>query len=238
MKIESLKFEGVTFGYEGQDPLFDLVDFNFPMNKIIWVQAASSGEGKSSLLQLMAGLQTPWRGQYLINDQNVVDMSFEEFLPFRMAIGYGFDYGGLIHNRTLLENVILPLQYHKLCSDKEAIERGKHWFQVLGVSKYQDLKPAMAPGRVKKMTCLLRAVVTEPQVLVLDDPSVGLEQETILKYFDEIGKHRSEGRIQSVFLSSYDEKFMKCLDHQSIFLDSGQIYDCTPEGVQKNAVSL
>jgi phospholipid/cholesterol/gamma-HCH transport system ATP-binding protein len=223
VNIQSIKFEGLVYGHEGQDPLFDKVDFEFPMNEMIWIKA-NSGSGRSTLLQLMAGIQAPTFGKYLINEHNVTDMSFEEFLPYRLSIGYGFDFGGLINNRTLLENVTLPLTYHKMLSQEEANERGKYYFEKLGAAKFMDKRPSIVPGGVRKLTCLIRALVTEPQVLLLDDPSVGVGQETILKYFDCIEDLRKKDKCQHVFVSSFDEKLMSCLGHQEIFIDCGQIY--------------
>ncbi|MEZ0393281.1 MAG: ATP-binding cassette domain-containing protein [Pseudobdellovibrionaceae bacterium] len=236
MKIQSLKFENLQFGFEGQDPLFEQVDFSFPMNDIVWVKA-SSGAGRSSLLQLLAGLLNPLKGNYLINDQNVAEMSFEEFLPYRLAIGYGFDFGGVIHNRTLLENVSLPLAYHKICSPEEAQERAEHYFEILGASKVKDKRPSLVPGGMRKLTCLIRALIMEPQVLLLDDPSVGIGQETSLKYFDCIQELRKAGKAQHVFVSSFDEQLMNCLPHREIFLDCGQIYLDVIDG-DKKVVSL
>jgi phospholipid/cholesterol/gamma-HCH transport system ATP-binding protein len=232
MNIQSIKFEGLVFGHEGQDPLFDKVDFDFPLNEMVWVKA-HSGNGRSSLLQLMAGIQAPLQGKYLLNDLNVADMSFEEFLPYRMSIGYGFDFGGLINNRTLLENVTLPLTYHKILSVDEAVSRGEYFFEKLGASKFKDKRPAIVPGGMRKLTCLIRALVTEPQVLLLDDPSVGLGQETILKYFDLVEDLRKDKKCQHVFISSFDEKLMSCLDHQEIFIDCGQIYSEIPSDKKK-----
>lgn len=236
MKIHNLKFEGLVFGFEGQEPIFEGVDFDFPMTEIVWAKA-SSGSGRSSLLQLMAGLLVPQKGQYLINDLNVGDMSFEEFLPYRMAIGYGFDFGGLIHNRTLLENVTLPLVYHKACSEKEAIERAETYFQALGATRFKDQRPSLVPGGIRKLTCLIRALITEPQVLLLDDPSVGLGQDVVLKYFDLVHELRKKDRAQHVFISSFDEQLMSCLPHKEIFLDCGQIYLDVIDG-DKKAVCL
>lgn len=236
MKIQSLKFEDLHFGYEGQDPLFEQVEFDFPLGEIVWVKA-SSGAGRSSLLQLMAGLLSPLRGKYLINDQNVSEMSFEEFLPYRLAIGYGFDFGGLIHNRTLLENVTLPLVYHKVCAEEEAKARAEKYFEKLGATRFKDKRPSNVPGGIRKLTCLIRAMITEPQVLLLDDPSVGLGQETSLKYFDCIQEMREAGKVQHVFISSFDEQLMSCLSHKEIFLDCGQIYIDLIDG-EKKVVSL
>jgi phospholipid/cholesterol/gamma-HCH transport system ATP-binding protein len=108
MKIESLKFEGVSFTHEGHDAIFRNVDFDFPVNEIIWVKA-EEGAGKSSLLQILAGLQVPQSGNFFINGENVGDMSFEEFLPYRMEIGYVLVLGGFISNRTLLYILLLPI---------------------------------------------------------------------------------------------------------------------------------
>ncbi len=236
MKIQSLQFEALNFGYEGQDLLFDRADFDFPLNEVVWVKA-SSGAGRSSLLQLMAGLQLPMQGKYLINSQNVAEMSFEEFLPLRMSIGYGFDFGGLINNRTLMENVTLPLEYHKICSRKEAIQRGSEIFHKLGASKFKDQRPALVPGGVRKLTCLIRAIITEPELILLDDPSVGVGQETILKYFDLIGDLRKKGKAHHIFVSSFDEKLMSCVKHEEIFIDCGQIHKDVLDG-EKKVVSL
>lgn len=223
MKIESLKFEGVTFTHDGQEPAVHNVEFDFPTNEILWVKA-EEGAGKSSLLQILAGLQIPQSGKYLINGENVSEMSFEEFLPYRMQIGYSFDYGGLISNRSLHENLMLPLLYHKVSSPKEAKEQVDEYIHNFGIEKVAHEKPAHVSGRVKKIVCLIRALIMRPQVLLLDDPSVGLGQDSVYTFIDQIHKGRKEGHLNHIFISSYDEKFMNNLEYQIIHLDDGQLY--------------
>lgn len=223
MKIESLKFEGISFAHEGQDPIVQNVDFDFPMNEIIWVNA-EEGSGKSSLLQILAGLQIPQSGKYLINGENVVEMSFEEFLPFRLQIGYAFDYGGLINNRSLFDNLMLPLLYHKILSPEDAKARVTSMFKDFGVANVAHERPAHVPGRIRKLTCLMRSLVMQPQVLLLDDPSVGLGQESIYVFVDYIHALRKEGYLNHVFFSSYDENFMNLFGYQIIHLNAGQLY--------------
>lgn len=223
MKIESLKFEGVSFTHGGQDPIVQNVEFDFPMNEILWVKA-EEGAGKSSLLQILAGLQIPQSGKYLINGENVVDMSFEEFLPYRLQIGYSFDYGGLINNRTLFDNLMLPLLYHKVLSPDDAKARVDALFKEFGVEKFAHERPAHVPGRVRKLACLMRALVMRPQVLLLDDPSVGLGQDSVYAFVDHVHRLRKEGCLNHVFTSSYDEKFMNLFAYQIIHLDEGQLY--------------
>lgn len=223
MKIESLKFEGVSFSHDAQDPVVQNVEFDFPMNEILWVKA-EEGAGKSTLLQILGGLQIPQSGKYLINGENVVEMSFEEFLPYRLQIGYSFDYGGLINNRTLRDNLMLPLLYHKTVSSKEAKERVEEMIKTFDVVKFAEERPAHVPGRVRKLACLMRSLVMRPQVLLLDDPSVGLGQDSIYTFVDHVHQLRKDGFLNHVFISSYDEKFMSLMNYQIIHLDEGQLY--------------
>ncbi|MNK98304.1 Lipoprotein-releasing system ATP-binding protein LolD [compost metagenome] len=223
MKIESLKFEGVSFTHEGHDAILRNIDFDFPVNEIIWVKA-EEGAGKSSLLQILAGLQVPQSGNFLINGENVGDMSFEEFLPYRMEIGYAFDFGGLISNRTLRDNLLLPLLYHKTISEQEATARVDEFIQEFDIKKYANERPAHVPGRVRKLVCLIRSLVMHPQILLLDDPSVGLGQDSVYTFVDCLHRLRKQGFAKHIFVSSYDEKFMNLLDYQIIHLDDGQLF--------------
>jgi len=222
-KIDSMKFEKLSFSHEGHAPTLHNTDFEFPMNEVIWVKG-SEGQGKSSLLQVIAGLLIPQSGYFYINDKNVLDMTFEEFLPYRLGIGYTFDYGGLISNRTVYDNLMLPLAYHKLIPMKEAKERVENIIKVFDIQKFAQERPAHIPGRVRKLGCLLRALVMHPQVLLMDDPSVGLGQDTLYTFVDYIHKLRKEGHLKHILMSSYDEKYMSLFNYQIIHIDDGQVY--------------
>lgn len=232
IQIDNLKFDGLTFSFDTGAKLFQKTTFDFPMDQIAWIKA-ESGAGRSTLLQLLAGLLIPEEGSYIINGEDVSQMSFEEYLPYRLNIGYGFDLGGLLHNKTLLENLTLPLLYHKVLSSSASFERAVQYMEELGIAKYQDLRPSVVPGGVRKLTCLIRALILHPQVLLLDDPSVGLGQETALKYFDLVDDLRKAGEIRHVYMSSFDEKLMSVIDHTTIVIDEGQLYHFEPEGFKK-----
>src|SRR4051812_43440247 len=91
--IRTLRFENISFIHEGHDPILKNCDFTFPTDRIVWVKS-TEGQGKSTLLQILAGLILPQSGSYFLNEDDVVPMSFEEFLPYRQRIGFTFDYGG------------------------------------------------------------------------------------------------------------------------------------------------
>ncbi|MBK9322686.1 MAG: ATP-binding cassette domain-containing protein [Bdellovibrionaceae bacterium] len=221
--IESIKFEGLNFTHEGHDPILKNTDFDFPMNEIVWIKGIE-GQGKSTLLQILAGLEMPQSGLLYFNDVNVLELTFEEFLPYRLAMGYTFDYGGLISNRTIFDNLILPLSYHKVLPDKEAKDRVNEIINIFDIKKFSDERPAHIPGRVRKLACLLRALVMRPQLLLMDDPSVGLGQDTLHTFVDYIHNLRKEGFIKHIFMSSYDEKYMNLFSYQIVHIDGGQLY--------------
>lgn len=230
----SLRFENVSFFHEGQDPILKNADFQFPIEQICWVKS-EEGEGKSTLLQILAALELPKIGDYYINDRSVRDMTFEEFLPTRLKIGYSFDYGGLLSNRTLRDNLLLPLLYHRLLPTKQAHEKVNELIEQFDFVKFADERPAHVPGRLRKLTCLLRSVVHEPELLVMDDPFVGLGVETSERFISHIKELRLNGKTQNIFLSSYDDQLCQKLNPVVIHIDEGQIYQTVTDSAKKVA---
>ncbi len=235
-KINSLKFESVTFAHESHDSTLFQADFDFPMNDIVWVKSYE-GAGKSTVLQILAGLLAPQHGKYLINDVNVTELSFEEFLPYRLSIGFSFDYGGLISNRTVFENLMLPLEYHKVLPFRAAKDRIDKIIKRFEIEKYKNERPAHIPGRVRKLTCLIRSLIMYPEVLLLDDASVGLGTDNAQMLSDLILEIRKDGHLRHVFMTSYDEKFMSLFDYKIIQIDQSQLFNQAPD-LEKKAVNL
>ena len=233
MDIQSLRFEHLTFEYENAAPIFDSTDFNFPMNEFVWVKSAGIGSGRSTMLMLLAGLLPDVKGQYFINDVDVNQMSFEDFLPYRLSIGYSFDLGGILHNRTIKENLMLPILYHKLLTQAEAEKKVMSIIEHMGIQQYIDLRPSQVPGGIRKHICVLRPLLLNPKVLLLDDPSLGLSQASILKYLDLIHDLRKQGHAQHIFIKTLDEKMMSLIHHQEIFIDGAQIYQHSGEELKK-----
>ncbi|MBX3039908.1 MAG: ATP-binding cassette domain-containing protein [Bdellovibrionaceae bacterium] len=221
--IESIRFEGLTFAHEGYDPTLRACDFEFPMNSVVWVKS-EEGAGKTSLLQVMAGLLIPQGGSYFLNDHDVVPMSFEEFLPYRLKIGFTFDYGGLINNRSIFDNIILPLNYHDLLSPADAQHRVKEMIERFDLGKYQKERPAHVPGRVRKLAVLLRGLIAYPDMLLLDDPSIGLGDSTQMAFAELLKELHQQGHVKHLFVSSHDERFMNLFSHQIIHLSEGLLY--------------
>jgi ABC-type lipoprotein export system ATPase subunit len=204
--LQNFALEELTFAYEQGAAIFENVSFEMPKSKAVWIRSPG-GRGKSTLLRLLAGLLAPTSGRVLIDGKNVSDMSFEEFLGYRLSIGYGFDMGGLLNNKTIFENLILPLQYHKMASHEEAVERVEQMIKTFGIGSSRDLRPFAVPGSQRKLTCILRAFIHQPQVVFLDDPATGLKGDNLNDLLEYVEESFATRGLRQVFFSSESPVF-------------------------------
>lgn len=221
--IQSIEFKDVCFAFENQDFILDRASMKFPLGEVVSLRG-DRGAGRSTLLQLLAGLQVPSQGLFEMNGINVVDMNFEDFLPFRLKIGYTFDLGGLISNRTINENLLLPLNYHRICSAGDAQARVNYYLDKFNLQKFRDVRPANVSGGIRKLTCLIRSLLLEPEILLLDDMTVGLSKPQVDLFCQCIDDLRKVGKNHTVIFSSYDEAFVRQIETASIYFESGQIF--------------
>ncbi|HVK61695.1 MAG TPA: ATP-binding cassette domain-containing protein [Bdellovibrionales bacterium] len=218
--IKSLRFEGMSFGYSSERRIFENVTCEIPVDRIVMIEGERGG-GQSTLLKLIGVLMQPHSGAFLVNGLNTTHMSFEEFLPIRRLISYTFDYGGLFANRTLRDNLTLGLLYHKSLSFDEANEQAQRMAEHFGFQRQIDERPAAVSGGLRKLTCVLRSFMMNPEMLVMDDPFMGLDTESATKVINIIHERREAGQMKHVFFTSRDEFWPKKLGYDSLVLESG-----------------
>lgn len=207
--IQSLKFEDLSMCYPDQGFLFENLSLDFPLNDIVSIKGDRSS-GRSVVLRILAGLVLPTSGYFKINEQVVSEFTFDEFLPYRLNIGFSFDYGGLINNLTVYENLILPLRYHKI-KNLHHHEQVMRYLEIFGLVDFKDKRPSSISGGMKKEICVIRALILEPEVLLLDDPTTGMS--ILNKHcFFEIVKDRIEnGNLKNVFITTEDQLLVEAL---------------------------
>lgn len=204
--IQTLAFRNLTFRYDANPALLEDVTCELPSGENVLVEGPSGG-GKSAFLKILVGLLSPTSGSYLVNGHDMSDMSFEEFLPYRKRIGYSFDFGGLLANRTLWDNLILPLQYHSELSAEVATVRVRDLVERFGLTENKDRRPAAVSGAMRKACVVARAFVMDPEMLILDDPFVGLDRATVNNLFALIHEQRHTKRLRHVFFTSRGEDY-------------------------------
>jgi ABC-type transporter Mla maintaining outer membrane lipid asymmetry ATPase subunit MlaF len=204
--ISSLRFERVVFAYEGGAPVLDDVTFDFPVGTAVFISGPAR-QGRSTILRLLAGLEAPGSGRYLLNERDVAQMSFEEFLPWRKRIGFSFDFGGLLANRTLWQNLMLPLEYHRTLGADEAADRVASICRAFGLWDERDARPASVSGGSRKACAVARAFVMDPEMILLDDPFVALDAAAASATLEFIADGRARGRLKHLFMTSQDKSW-------------------------------
>ena len=135
-----------------------------------------SGSGKSTLMHIIGCLDTPTKGEYLLNGENVANMSEDQLAKIRNKdIGFVFQKFHLLPRNTALENVILPLKYAKV-EKSERIRKAEETLNLVGLGDRMNHKPSELSGGQQQRLCIARALAVEPEVILMDEPCSALDQ--------------------------------------------------------------
>ena len=223
IEIKELRFEAAQFTFRGSNKaLFENLNLELPVGKNVWITGAA-GAGQSTFLKLISLVAPLSNGSFFINQEDTSQMTFEEFLPYRLKIGYTFDFGGLFSNRTLLENLVLPLVYHKICDQEQAevqVRELANRFRFMG---QLSNRPATVSGGMRKLVCILRATLLAPEMLVMDDPFTALDLASAKALLDLIRESRDRGTLKHVFLTSREENWIEKLDPELLVIEHGYV---------------
>lgn len=181
-----------TIGNEEQVVL-NHIDFSVMRGEFVSI-LGPSGSGKSTMMNIIGCLDVPTSGKYVLNGKEIADMDQIELAHIRnKEIGFIFQSFQLLKRNTILENVELPLVYAKI-SRKERRERAAAMLDRMGLGNKLDFFPNQLSGGQQQRVAISRAVVTQPSILLADEPTGALDQKTGAQVMDLFHELNEEGR--------------------------------------------
>jgi len=134
-----------------------------------------SGAGKSTILRLINGLKKPDSGRVFVKGQDITEMRERDLIDLRRTIGFAFQFSALFDSLSIGENIALPLREHTKMKNDEIGKIVGETLETVGLANVEDRYPAELSGGMVKRAGFARAVVTNPQAVLYDEPTTGLD---------------------------------------------------------------
>ena len=204
-----LSMRGINKSYPlGEGSVQVLFDVNFDVRKKEFVSILGpSGSGKSTLMNIIGCLDTATSGSYVLNGQDIGSLKDRQLAKVRNSdIGFVFQQFQLLNRMTALDNVVLPLIYAKVPS-KERRARATVLLNKVGVGDKMMNKPKQLSGGQQQRVAIARAMVTDPAIILADEPTGALDQKTGAQLMDLFEQLNKEGK--TIIMITHDPKIAR-----------------------------
>jgi len=181
-----------------------------------------SGTGKSVLLRLIIGLQTADAGSITIEGQAIAGLNLRAMNLLRVKIGFLFQHAALYDSLTVEQNVAFPLERHTQMSKAERSDRVKELLAAVGMENDLHKMPSDISGGMQKRVGLARALALEPAILLLDEPTAGLDPITSREIDELVLKLQKERALTSIVVT-HDLHSAKIISDRVALLDKGKV---------------
>jgi phospholipid/cholesterol/gamma-HCH transport system ATP-binding protein len=198
-----------------------------------------SGTGKSVLLRLIIGLEKPDSGSIRIHGQDIAGMELDQLGEIRMKMGFLFQHAALYDSLSVEQNVAFPLQHHKPeMSQSEKDDRVRKLLTEVGMEDAREKMPSDISGGMQKRVGLARALALEPDILLLDEPTAGLDPISSAEIDDLVLKLQAEHHMASVVVT-HDLHSAKTIANRLALLDEGVVViEGSFEELQKSDIAF
>ena len=220
----AIEIENLEKTFDGTNYVFKGINLQIPRGKITCI-IGFSGTGKSVLLKHILGLLKPTSGQIKILGTDITSMSEDEVNKMRMKFGVLFQYAALFDDMTVLENVCFPLEEHRRNLTKdEVLKIAQQKLTMVGLDSKHNLKlPSQISGGMQKRTGLARALALDPEILIYDEPTTGLDP-ILTEMVDNliVETHQARPGTTSIMVS-HDLKAAFRIADFVVMLDAGKV---------------
>jgi len=205
----------------GSQKVLNGIDLTVNKGEILAV-LGKSGTGKSVLLRLLIGLEKPDAGSILIRGEETTRLGMDKLNEVRLKLGFLFQEGALYDSLTIAENVAFPLRRHAKLSDADRNEKVRTLLLSVGLDKDLDKMPSDISGGMKKRVGLARALALDPEIILFDEPTAGLDPITAAEIGTLIEKLRKERGVTSVVVT-HDMHAAHHFSDRIVMLKEGRI---------------
>jgi ABC-type transporter Mla maintaining outer membrane lipid asymmetry ATPase subunit MlaF len=179
-----------------QGPLLERIDFSLAPGEALAL-AGPAGSGKSTALGLALGASRPGSGEVLVLGRNPLSLDRAELAQLRARIGYVAQHGALLGNLSLLDNLALPLRWHRSTGEDEttALMAAACADLELDLDELPRVQPGMASAEMRNLVALAKALVLDPVLLILDEPAFSLGGNAAREYWRLLAQLRQRRRL-------------------------------------------
>jgi phospholipid/cholesterol/gamma-HCH transport system ATP-binding protein len=232
LKMNIIEVKNVKKRYKGRAILNGI---NLDIKKgETFVIMGGSGCGKSTLLKLLTGSEKPDEGQIIINGQDIVPLNQKAMDEIRKKIGLLFQSGALLNSLTVGENIALPLVEHTKLDPDIVNIMIKMKLELVGLTGFENLKPAELSGGMKKRVGLARAIAMDPEIVFYDEPGAGLDP-VVTGVIDKLIKDLSQKlQITSIVVTHEMNSAFRIADRMAMLYDGEIIEIGSPDQIRKS----
>jgi phospholipid/cholesterol/gamma-HCH transport system ATP-binding protein len=181
-----------------------------------------SGTGKSVLLKLLIGLQSPDSGTIHIHGSDIASLDAKQLNDLRKRIGFLFQQAALYDSLTVEENVAFPLRRYSSDAPSQQQEKVRELLSSVGMAEHGHKMPSEISGGMQKRVGLARALVLDPDILLFDEPTAGLDPITAAEVDDLIVELREKRKLTAIVVT-HDIRGAKTFADRLVLLREGKI---------------
>jgi cell division transport system ATP-binding protein len=216
-----IRFEQVSKRYPGGRDAIRELSFRVQTGEMAFL-TGHSGAGKSTLLKLIACIERPTRGQVLINGRNTSGLSRRQVPAFRRQIGVVFQDHKLLGDRSVFDNVALPMVIAGV-GGRETGKRVRAALDQVGLLGKEGLPPIMLSTGEQQRVGIARAIAARPPLLIADEPTGNLDPDLSLEIMYLFARLNRVG--VTVLVASHDLPMLERLGHRRIVLGEGRLLE-------------
>jgi len=205
----------------GEQRVLNGVDLTVAKGETVAVMGRS-GTGKSVLLKLLVGLQAPDAGSISIQGEEITSLGINRLNEIRKKVGFLFQQAALYDSLTVEENVAFPLSRHSQLSATERKDRVDELLKSVDMQEGLQKLPSEISGGMQKRVGLARALALDPEILLFDEPTAGLDPITAREIGDLIVKLQRERQVSSIVVT-HDVQSAKVFSDRMLFMKEGTV---------------